>query len=561
MSVTAPLADLDLDLYKNSRVEREVIDKTPEEEIVLSGPDLHHSHYVDGTNLDLQFQYRSTCRKEWTETVREVEITTEERHPNPSCDEGDFWGVWSTTQVAFFFGVVGVGAAIGINSIDIEDDYDADTDRKWKTGFLVGTAAIGATCLSVGTGLLIKCSGYPKTTRTLLGENEEEKSGESYDCREKPLTETKVGLRLASGTLLEKTTDESGNARFDLAGAEPEDIRSMRYYLPDQQLSDPIALSQREEETLEYALAPKHAALLPVYGDLKEKARQAAIQCYEHSFKTDPVGGTIGMSMQLAPSGKVRKLSTDFNPGGLSAANRCLWKKISKLRFPRFQGESLAVNVSVDFDAPPPVVKVTPPEVRVYEVTPDAYEKVLDIIQNMPTAKWDRQQAEIIVADPETGRPVKKIIKKVDVSEPGYDFEQTLAESEQEKLALARRRMERELRLQQIERTLRELRASRSAPPPQPAPALDPRPEEPKKKVENFNIGGKPVTVVYDPSLGCTAGIAACQAAIMTQGGCELIRREARSAVGGWAGIVAGAAAGAVCDSEVQEICAKVVCE
>lgn len=99
------------------------------------------------------------------------------------------------------------------------------------------------------------------------------------------------------------------------------------------------------------------------------------------------------------------------------------------------------------------------------------------------------------------------------------------------------------------------------SPPAKPPPPPTPAKQEEKKKVETVLVGGKPVVFVRDPSLGCTAGVAACQTAIMEEGGCTLIKREASQAVGGLWGIVFGEAAGAVCDQEIQEVCTKVVCE
>lgn len=454
-------------------VSRNVISRSAAEEMILGEPILYTDHAVRGNILEISVKLDRQCKTLWREEVELSQVVT----TGPDCN-GDAGAVLLVLGAISFF----VGLGVFFYHPDDKASSDPDDEIHHETPGTI-LMVLGGGGLATGVAMKIHCAQDPKTEIKKVGTETEYKSRGPYNCDWRDVSNTEVGLALASGTVLRAMTDDQGHAQIDLSGAEIEDMENMKLYIPKANHFSKLELSGQEREMLAYALAPKQARLGPVYSELKAKARHAAIQCYDNKFADHPMGGKIEVSVEVAPSGRVRKLSADFNPGSLSATNACIWDRMAELRFPKFEGDALAVRVPVTFEEPPP--PPAPPRLR----TP------------LPPTSFT---AEELLGKPPRERP-----------------------------------------------------AARQAPPPEPVP----EPKEPPKKVETVLVGGTPVTFVHDPSLGCTAGVAACQAAIMESGGCRLVRREASRAIGGLWGILAGAAAGAVCEQEMQEICAKAVCE
>jgi len=444
-------------MQQSSRIDENRVSSTAPQEIAVSDDwYFYQEHSVSDTILRIKLLGYSMCMDEWTEQIQRTRVVT----VGPSdtkCSRQQK----SDRQWAYFFGVPVMGAGIFFAAYS-DDDNDGNVDHPVLGRTLI---AFGSILLAGAVGGSIYCAQDPRVTETDLDIQEREEYGGEYRCKWKSLAGTNVGIMLASGTALRANTDKHGIVHFDLAGAEPEDIKQIKLYVSEYKIIEQIELSGKEQELLTFALLPKqNSRLAPVYRELKLKTRQAAIACYDQQFADNPVGGTITVSVEVAPKGRVRRLSADFDPGSLSAANACLWKAVAGLRFDPWKGEALAVRVPVSFKAPPPTAEE--------ERDDQAY--------------WERA--------------VHK------------------------------------------------------------APAPAPPPPEPKKKIETVLVGGTPVVFVNDPSLGCTAGVAACQTAVDQAGGCRLIRRETRRAIGGYWGIVAGAATGAMCEQKIQEICAKAVC-
>ena len=441
-------------MERSASIRATLVSKTaPQETTIGRHRSILSEAYVHDTVLQITLLSYTQCQQEWDESFQRRRIVT--LSPNSLKCSSDERGAQK--------GAVMIGSLLtplGIYLIAAREGEDVPQIGVWSLSLGV--------VLMLQIGWMIHCDQDSKVTEEDMGRYTERKRGKAYHCGWEPLQNVNVGVMLASGVVLRASTNEEGAAYLDLAGADSEDIAKMTLYVPKYAIIDPIELDKKARKLLAFALLPKqNVKLAPgVYSEIKLKARHAAISCYQSEFTDNPVGGTIIVSVEVASSGRVRRLSGDFDPGSLSAVNGCLWDKLASLQFEPWQGEALAMRVPVSFEAHPP-----PP------------------------------------SHPRSERDASTFVERV-------------------------------------------ARAT---------PALVP-PLAPNKKVETILVGGMPVVFVHDPSLGCTAGVAACQAAIAQSGGCQLVRRETSRAVGGLWGVVAGAMTGAMCEQKIQEICAKAVC-
>lgn len=441
-------------VQRSTRIVEHPLSKTEPEEVILpDSSELAITHHLDGQVLTVRLIKRQECRQEWNATMQRVEI---QRKESAYCSSRDYRKL---SNITAWIGVIGfVGTIVLAESLDAASDRKASSDD--RTAVLLLATSYGGLALSLAVGIRRYCDSYPKETRTDLGPVVNREHGGEYQCRHIPIAQMALGLKLASGVILEAVTDEDGYASYDLSGADQEDIQRITIYVPEHNISFPVQLASHEKEMLTYALTPKRTKLGPLYNALKTEVRHGIRQCYEDLFGAKKVGGKVVVAVEVAPSGQVRKLSADFDPGTLAEMNHCLWNKVAPLRFGGFEGEALALNVPMTFAAPP-----------------------------SPKPAQSTKGA----SSSDSSKQVK--------------------------------------------------------------------PVDPKKNMETVLVGGSPVAFVHDPTLGCTAGVAACQVAVMAAGGCKLIKREVSRAIGGLWGLVAGVAAGAVCDSQVQEICTKALCK